>query len=132
VQTEINNGNIRNLDKAAFIANIVSPELRKQAIVACVNGSSLKELRHIVNHEKTSKQTQKTFQASTRGRTTTKINMGTTLKANVIKTIVDCVLTQKQLHQHTSHFSQVNWKDLRQTTKAFRKLIELLEVETVV
>src|SRR5579883_2328437 len=37
VQMEIHNGNIRNLDKAALIASVASPDLRRQAIDACIN-----------------------------------------------------------------------------------------------
>ena len=50
---QIQNGNIRNLDKAALIAGVASPEVRRQAIEACINGSSLKEIRSIISQQKT-------------------------------------------------------------------------------
>lgn len=132
VQIQIQNGYIRNLDKAALIASVESPEIRQQAIEACVNGSSLKELRSIISQQKILKKTKQQLQTSKRGRTTAKINMGTTVKTEVVKTIVDCVVAQKGYDRHLNTFTEVNWMDLRQATKAFRKLIEILEVEMAV
>lgn len=132
VQTHIQNGNIRNLDKAALIANIESAEVRLQAIEACVNGSSLKELRTIVSQHKALNKTKRPLSLVSRGRTAAKINMGNTAKTEVIKAIIDCVVAQRQYDKYMDIFTHVNWKDLRQTTKAFRKLIEILEVEMAV
>lgn len=132
VQTEIQNGNIRNLDKAALLANVEASDIRQQAIDACINGSSLKELRNIISQQKMLKKNLAVIQSSARGRTTAKINMGTTVKTDVIKTIVESVLAQKQYSNYMELFSQINWTDLRQATKAFRKLIDILEVEMAI
>jgi ParB family transcriptional regulator, chromosome partitioning protein len=132
LQIEIQNGNIRNLDKAALIAGVTSQELRQQAIDACINGSSLKEIRNIISQHKMLKQNRIALKTSSRGRNTVKINMGTTTKSHVVKTLVESVLTQKEYDKYMDIFSQVNWMDLRQTSKAFRKLIEILELEMVV
>lgn len=132
VQLEIRNGNIRNLDKAALIAGVASAELRKQAIEACVQGSSLKEIRSIISQQKLVKKNRESLQTTQRGRTTAKINMGVTGKSEVVRTIIECVLIRKDYDKYSGIFSQVNWHDLRQATKAFRKLIELLELEMAV
>lgn len=129
VQVEIQNGNIRNLDKAALIANVESVDVRRQAIDACINGSSLKEIRSIISQQKMLKKNRATLQTTTRGRSTAKINMGTTAKTEVVKAIVDSVLHRQQLDKYVDIFTHINWRDLRQTTKAFRKLIEILEIE---
>ncbi len=132
LQIEIQNGKIRNLDKAALIANVTSHELRQQAIDACINGSSLKQIRTIISQHKMLKQNRVALKTSSRGRNTVKINMGTTTKSHVVKTLVESVLTQKEYDKYSEIFLQVNWLDLRQTSKAFRKLIEILELEMVV
>jgi ParB family chromosome partitioning protein len=132
VQNHIQNGGIRNLDKAALIAGVILPDIRQQAIDACINGSNLKELRSIISQQRMLKKNRSTLQASRRGRSTEKINMGTTLKTEVIKAIVDSIIHQKRYTKYTEIFSQVNWLDLRQATKAFRKLIEILEIEMAV
>lgn len=130
VQIHIENGSIRNLDKAALIAGVSSKEIRQRAIDACVNGSSLKELRTIISqHKGLTKPIQ--LITSSRGRATAKINMGSTMKGEVVKVIVESVLTRKEFDRYQSSFTKVDWTDLRQTTKAFRKLIEIMEVETV-
>jgi ParB family chromosome partitioning protein len=132
VQAEIRNGNIRNLDKAALLSNIESIDMRQNAIAACINGSSIKELRMLVSQQKSLKKDRAPMQTSTRGRTTARINMGTTLRADVVKTIVSCVVQQRQYDKYMDIFAKVNWSDLRQSTKAFRKLIEILETEMAV
>ena len=48
LQEMIKSGKIRSLDKAAVIAGIDSSEIRKEAIQACVGGSTLKEIRKII------------------------------------------------------------------------------------
>lgn len=132
VQLEIQAGNIRNLDKAALISGITSPDVRRQAIDACVNGSSLKAIRSIINQHKMLKKNKADLQSTSRGRTTAKINMGTTLNADVIKTIIESIMARREYDKYIDIFSRINWNDFRQTTKAFRKLIEIMEHEMAV
>lgn len=133
VHIQIQNGNIRNLDKAALIAGITSEEIRIQAIEACVNGSSLKTLRGIISQNNAKKRRHHghvSIPASKSGRPAAKITMGSTYVAGVVKTIVNCVVTHQQYEKYVDVFSKVNWGDLRQANKAFRKLVEILEMET--
>jgi predicted MarR family transcription regulator len=58
--------------------------------------------------------------------------MGSTAQSAVVKQIVHCVLSHDNYGKYTDIFTRVNWDDLKQTTKAFRKLIELLELEMAV
>jgi ParB family chromosome partitioning protein len=132
VQAEIKKGSIRNLDKAALIAGIASTEVRRQAIAACVNGSSLKEIRSIISQQKTIKKTREALSPSNRGRSTVKINMGSTQDINVVRHIVESVISRREYDKYVDVFSRVNWLDLRQATKAFRQLIELMERETAI
>ena len=129
VKLQIKNGQIRNLDKAALIASVTSPDLRKQVLEAAIEGRNLKELRSMITQQKSLHHSITTSRLSKKGRTTAKINMGVTSKSEVVKTIIESVISQHQLSQYASHFSQIAWHDLRQTTKAFRRLIEILEVE---
>jgi ParB family chromosome partitioning protein len=133
VSAEIKNGSIRNLDKAALLAGIASDETRKQAIDACLQGYSLKELRNMVTQQKQlTTRAKVAIKPVSRGRQATKINMGSTQRAEVVKHIIDCVVSREQYGKYMSLFNKVNWADLSQTTKAFRKLIELLELEMAV
>lgn len=129
VREQIEQGNIRNLDKAALLAGIASNEIRKEAIAACINGSSLKELRHIISQQKLLKKNRKSLEVSKRGRATASIQMGSTLNTAVVKALIDSMVIQSNYFKYKEIFSQVDWLDFRQVTKAFRKLIEILELE---
>tara|TARA_R110000868_G_scaffold244441_8_gene500766 strand:- start:3434 stop:4450 length:1017 start_codon:yes stop_codon:yes gene_type:complete len=133
VRAAIQKGTIRNLDKAALLAGIESDELRRSAVDACIQGTSLKELRAMISQQKQLKIKAKPIvKAPTRGRQASKVNMGSTQRVAVVKQIVECVISQDRYGKYTDVFHKVNWDDLNQTTKAFRKLIELLELETAV
>lgn len=131
LQEEIRNGKIRNLDKAALIAGIESKDVRQNMIEACVQGSSLKDLRSLMSQQKIVNKAKVALRVVGRGRQAAKINMGSTRHPEVVKAIVESVVDQKQLHHSAELFAKVDWMDLRQVTKAFRQLIELLEVEMV-
>jgi len=129
VRDVIRAGQIKNLDKAALIAGIEKVTVRQAALAACVSGASLKELRTLINEDRQLKKVKAELQSSHRGRITAKINMGTTVKTDVVKTIIDAVVSHDDYERHKDIFSHINWADLRQVTKAFRKLIEILELE---
>lgn len=102
VQLEIQRGNIRNLDKAALLANVSSLETRKYAIDACINGSSLKELRSLINQQKANKKTKQELTApAKRGRQTVKINMGSTNNVDVVKALIESILIQHDYSKYT-------------------------------
>lgn len=132
VRTAIQHGQIRNLDKAALLAGVEQKDLRHTILEACVQGSSLKELRSMVNQQKQLQVKATVMKMPTRGRQTSKVNMGSTKEAGVIKRIVECVLSHHRYSQYNDVFARVNWDDLKQSTRAFRKLVELLEVEVAV
>lgn len=132
VRENIKTGAINNLDKAAIIAKVSSSEIRKLAIDACIAGCSLKQLRGVIDTnvktqlvESPSKNTLKK-----RGRALQRINMGTTQKPNVIKKIVQFAIDHPACGHYKGHFTNVNWNEYNQATKAFRKLVELLEIES--
>lgn len=130
IKTQIQQGHIRNLDKAALLASISSVNIREAAITACKDGASLKVLRSMINQQKLLQKNVTTLKMPSRGRTAVKINLGATTNATVVKTIVDAVLSQKSYD--TQAFKKIDWMDLRQASRAFRKLVELLEVEMTV
>lgn len=132
LQLHISNGTIRNLDKAAVIANIESDELRSLAIQACLNGTSLKGLRNIVTQKRLFKKHQHDLKTPASGRSTSKILMGSTTKTSVIQVIVQSVLAQNKFDHYRNIFEKVSWQDSRQASKAFKKLVEIMEMEVAV
>lgn len=133
VKHHIENGNIRSLDKAAIICAVNSKEVRQEALQACIDGCSLKELRKIVARGKQAikEQSKAKIVSAKRGRATSRINLGFTLNTNVIQTLVESVVNRMEYKQYAQVFSKVDWQHLDQTSKAFKKLIEILEHEFV-
>ncbi len=128
----IEHGKIGSLDKAAIIAGIDSDVLRTQALLACIDGCSLKELRQLIAREKQTEKKQTVVQPSSkRGRAITRVNMGFTLNTSVVETIVTSVLEQPEFKKYADVFSKVHWNHYDQAARAFQKLIEILEHETV-
>lgn len=133
VLAAIQAGQLKNLDKAATLAAITDPEIRSQAIAACSEGASLKELKRLANQATTVKQISSAVALTTkkRGRTTTRINMGFTHDLQVIKTIIDSVLARHEYQHLATLFSGLDWQHYSQVNRAFRRLIEVLETEAV-
>jgi ParB family chromosome partitioning protein len=133
VQEAVVSGKLRSLDKAAVLAGVDSPEVRTEALQACINGCSLKELRKVISKEKSaSKKQVLTAQAPKRGRVTTRVNMGFTLNTEVVQTIVSSVLAQNHFRKYADIFSKVDWSHFEQSARAFKKLVEILEQEIMV
>lgn len=125
-------GKIGSLDKAAVIAGIHSVELRGQALKACIEGCSLKDLRQLIAKEKSVQKKQAILPSVTkRGRMISRVNMGFTLNTTVVATLVAAVLQQPEFKKYSDIFSKVVWSHYDQATRAFQKLVEILEHETV-
>lgn len=133
IQAAVVSGKLRSLDKAAVIAGVDSPEVRIEALQACIDGCSLKDLRKIISKEKLAskrKLVEKTI--AKRGRLLTRVNMGFTLNTEVVQTIVCSVLSQDEFRKYADIFSKVDWSHYEQSARAFKKLIEILEQEIMV
>lgn len=63
------------------------------------------------------------------GRKRSKVSLGSTNNANVAKLITDSVLANTAFSKHRSTFNSVDWSCMDQSTKAFKKLLSLLENE---
>jgi ParB family chromosome partitioning protein len=132
VKQMIESGKIRSLDKAAIISNVNSQEIRREALNACINGCSLKELRKIVARSKKMSSKQTLPEASVkRGRVLTRVNMGHTSNTAVVQTIVESVLNRPEYKKYADIFLKVNWTHIDQSSRAYKKLIEILEYEMV-
>ncbi|HEX2548946.1 MAG TPA: ParB/RepB/Spo0J family partition protein [Gammaproteobacteria bacterium] len=131
VHHHIENGKIRSLDKAAIIASIDSAELRKSVLQACIDGSSLKELRKLIVQGKKSRASVVAPISIKRGRTTSRINMGSTLNVNVVETVIESVVSRVEFKKYADAFAKINWKNFDEASRAFKKLIEILEYELV-
>jgi ParB family transcriptional regulator, chromosome partitioning protein len=124
---------IRSLDKAALLAGIESDSLRQQALEACIEGCSLKELRLVISQQKefVKKQKQVTAEAKIRKVLGSRVQMGSTNHTVVVKEIIQCVLGQGKYKKYEAIFSATDWAHNKHAALAFRQLVEILEREIV-
>ena len=131
VTSQIRTGKINNLDKAAYIAKIESSPLREKLIAACTEGSSLKQLKSIVEHaESIQKPSNIGYSVAKNGIATKKINLGYVYNPNPIRRIITYVLQQPQYKHHEKDFMNIAWEQLDQVATAFQQLLLLLNHES--
>ncbi|MDX1900644.1 MAG: ParB/RepB/Spo0J family partition protein [Gammaproteobacteria bacterium] len=132
LQSVIRKGMITSLDKAAVIASVTSDTLRDEMLKACVEGCTLKELRHILSKGKKAVKLESKINVlkKQRGRSASKVNLGATSKPRVVETIVHSVLNQQAYLQYAEQFANIDWKHYDHASKSFRKLVEIIEHET--
>jgi ParB family chromosome partitioning protein len=117
---------IRNLEKAALIAEITTDETRQHAIAACLSGATLKKLK-VIATQSHAKPMLTRVSVEKRGRQATAIHLGATKNMHVARVIFDSILQNKALSHMTEHFKQINWNDRRSVTETFKKLLQTLE-----
>ena len=128
IQQAIESGKINSLDKAAVLSSVSSQELRREALHACISGCSLKDLRQIITNNKNAAKLQKTIRpVAKRGRVVSRVNMGYTAHTTVIQTLVESVLQQPSFHRYAEVFAKIDWTQHDEATRAFQKLIHILE-----
>lgn len=116
---------IRNLEKAALLAEISSREVRAGAIDACLQGATLKQLKQL---SVTTQPNMTTHQVTeSRGRQTTAIHFGATKNLNVAKFIVDSVLSRQTMTHLAPHFKGIDWNNPRSVATAFKSLLKKIE-----
>ncbi|MCX7121673.1 MAG: ParB/RepB/Spo0J family partition protein [Gammaproteobacteria bacterium] len=121
LKKHIKSGEIKNIDKAAFISNSAE-NLQSELIANCISGSKLTELKTIANESK------KAFLEERKaGRPSSIINLGTTENIAVAKNLITTILNHdnyKQLHQY---FVGDNWDNHKTLSASFKKLLSILE-----
>ncbi len=110
VEQVIRDGKLNNLDKAVFLNSIQDPVKRSNAIQEILQGASVFSIK--------SKQKAMDKQS---------INLGSTKSMVVVKALVLSVLENPALVIHRDKFSENSWEDSRAATRAFKRLIKLLE-----
>lgn len=124
----IRENKIKNLEKAALIANIQSHEVKQHAIDNCLAGATLKKLKVIAEQEQRRVITSKAIKMpSTRGRQAISVNLGVTKNIKVAKLILEALLDNHILSPITQQFVNVDYRDYKSITDTFRELLKKLE-----
>jgi len=114
---------IKNLEKAALIADIKQPETRRQAIDACMAGATLKQLKSI----STQRPVQIVKPVERRGRQSTAVNFGGTRNINVARFIIESLVNNSALAHVGTSVKNIDWNNHRAVTESFRQLLKSLE-----
>jgi ParB family chromosome partitioning protein len=119
---------ITNLEKAAFLAKITDDSLRKTLVNACVTeNASLAELKKIVSEK--NRPAPSPMPVRKQGRAAKRVTLGHTNSINVARKLMDGVLATPVLSKYSDKINNVDWNDYTSVSKAFQKLIKLLENE---
>ncbi|NNM60343.1 MAG: ParB/RepB/Spo0J family partition protein [Legionellales bacterium] len=120
----IKEGIINSLDKAYLIASCKNAEYRKKAIAMCSNGISLVNLRKFLVAVKNNENHTSNIPTLKK-----QINLGKISEPVTIQTIVEGVINLPRYTHHKVLFSDVLWGNTKDAIKAFKKLIEIIEVQ---
>lgn len=119
VKQLIDEGKISNIEKAVLLSKIEDDSARTKMIQEMLSGVTVKDLKTIV---KTSN--------GIRNKNPFQINLGQTSQANVVKTIIECVLENDKFRKYSDDFKDFRWDNVLHTKRAFKLIVELLEKET--
>ena len=120
----IENGRINNLEKAALAAGIDDQELRTKVIIAATEGKSLRFLKEMISAERDKKKIIST--GNKKRRAHKYVHLGKTKNAEIIKKIIEIVLSQPNYREHTNKFSNINWNEHKKVALAFQDLLSII------
>lgn len=129
----VKRGEITSLKKASYLAGLKDVAIREQAIIACIEGSSLESLKSVVSHaKKVAKSISNMKQKKTQGRIAKQVNLGKVENPALARCIIEATLKHLQMEEHLANLQQINWKDHKQVSQAFKYLLTILEKEQIV
>lgn len=114
---------IRNLEKAAILTNITSPEIRKKAIEECINGATLKKLKEYLDKDKKPE----VLISKLSNTSSNAINLGSLIKISVARKIFDTLIDSMKISANEFDVSKFNLDSPQSLSKAFKNLISHLE-----
>ncbi len=134
VQTLINTGKLKNLEKAAIIATVKETAKRQELLQACINGESLKKLKEMKNTSNNLNINQKIEISHTRkpGRRASKINLGTTSHTEVVSKLVHLVMQDPKYSAYEATLKRLGCKNFESCTSSFESLIKIMEKVEVI
>lgn len=120
----IDNGDVSTLRAASLLADIKDEKELSDAINrykkeggTSLAASSLKEKKVSIKKQET------------RGRAPSSVNLGKVNDPKVVKIIVDVLVGNPSYQHYEKVFSSIDWKNLKEVTQSFKKLLSMLERE---
>lgn len=128
LRKNIENNSISSFDKAAFIASISDNYIRNEAIQAAIRGESMQVLKKMVTQSKLEKKVKLLKSTSTekRGRTAQYVNLGKVKDIDLVKKIIDIVISHPNYSKYVDEFNVAGLDECKQVSLAFHKLLMIL------
>lgn len=118
----IQTNQIRNLEKAALLANIESTPLKALATEACLKGAPLKKLKVIADMK-----ISQSSQPNRRGRQASAVQLGKTKNMNAAKALINAVLNDSTIPDLSHHTMNTDWNNFQSVSETFTRLLKNLE-----
>jgi len=131
LKAAIDNDEVKNLSKAAFIACIKESELRKTILQACINGESLKGLKKTANQEKKRAKNKVNWIRiqNKKGRPANQVNLGKVKDIKIVRKLIEVVVSNPIYAKYATQFAKVDWNSYDQATKRFQELLKIIAKE---
>lgn len=124
----IQNNKLTNLEKISFLAKVEEKDLRAHLLATCIeNNLPLARLKAIYQDAKKNAKLAKMPIRATKGRTARRVTLGYTDQINVVKKLIELVLTQTPYPSLHSVIKDIDWNDCSAVSKAFQRLIKSME-----
>jgi ParB family chromosome partitioning protein len=131
IQELIGRGEIRSLEKAAIIAKTKIKSDRDLLLQACIGGASLKELKQKSFQQKKLDHVPLSLlvgeQRKRRGKSASKINLGSTTQKTVVEKIIRLVSKDPLYFKFKEQLVQMKLDDYGACANAFSLLIQIME-----
>lgn len=130
LQEIIKNGKIRSLEKAAIIAKAKTKSQRDALLKSCLDGVSLKQLKHESLQQKKldGVAVHLTLNQKKRpGKQASKINLGSTMNKYIIAKLIKLVASDPLYARFKEQFAKMHLDDYGACATAFSSLIKIME-----
>ena len=136
LKASVDKGDVKSLDKAAFIASIKENDIRKVVLQACIDGESLKSLRKIAHQEKQQARKAKkrangllTQIQQRKGRPASQVNLGKVKDIKIVRKLIEAVVSNPIYVRYATQFAKADWNSYDQATKRFQELLKIIAKE---
>lgn len=114
----IQNGEVSTLDMARKLASLTLEQIQRK-LNQLDDVTNVKKVAPVIEQDK----------SKNPGRKRASVNLGSTKKPFVAQTLAEAILSTNRFGKYAPGFQPVDWTCLDQSTKAFQKLIEIMEKE---
>lgn len=121
---------INSLEKAAIIAKAKSSSHRSSLLQACLDGASLKQLKHkVIQYKNIDRLSTKTIVTNRKrpGKQPKKVTLGSTRSRGVVSKLVQLVAMDPLYEKFRNQLKAMSFEDYSSCSNAFSSLLQIME-----